>query len=240
MTTIFPAIDLYGGKAVRLRGGSYSDVTVYGDPVETAKIFADAGAEWVHVVDLNGAENSGDNFGIIEKIASRTALKVQSGGGVRSERRAEELFSAGAERVVIGTICATDPRLTNELLGRFGDRIVCGLDVKDGKVAIRGWKENAGVSPEELGKTLKAAGAKYFLFTDVSRDGMLTGANVKATAELQQKLDACVIASGGVAGPQDIRAIADAGIYGAIIGKAYYEHKIDIKEALDYVRSQIQ
>lgn len=236
MTTIFPAIDIYNGKAVRLLGGSYDKVTVYGDPADIAKKFADCGAEWVHVVDLNGAEGSGDNFRIIEKIASGP-LKVQSGGGLRGEARVRSLFDAGAERAVLGTVCVSDPELTSRLLDEYGEKIVCGLDVKDGKVAVRGWKEKDARTPLQLGKELKVAGAKYFLFTDISRDGMLTGANVKATAELQRELGVNVIASGGVAGMDDIRAIADAGIYGAIIGKAYYENKIDIEEALEYVRS---
>lgn len=237
MTTIFPAIDIFDGKAVRLLGGSYSDITVYGDPLDTAKKFADCGAEWVHVVDLNGAEGSGNNFTVIESIAAHTPLKVQSGGGLRNAERVKSLFSAGAARAVLGTVCVSDPQLTQTMLDEYGERIVCGLDVRNGKVAIRGWKETAALTPDELGGRLCGMGAKYFLFTDVSRDGMLTGADVKSTAELQKRLCACVIASGGVSGMDDIRAIADAGIYGAIIGKAYYEHKIDLKEALNYVRS---
>lgn len=235
--TIFPAIDIYNGKAVRLKGGSYKDVTVYGDPEDMAKRFADCGAEWVHIVDLNGAESSGDNFRIIEKIATGTALRIQAGGGLRSAARVRSLIDAGAARAVLGTVCATDPELTDELLGEFGEAIVCGLDVKNGKIAIRGWKETADATPEELGRSLAKRGARYFLFTDVSRDGMMTGANVEATARLQKEAGASVIASGGVSGMNDIRAIADAGIYGAIIGKAYYENKIDIREALKYVRS---
>ena len=237
MTTIFPAIDIYDGKAIRLRGGSYDDVTVYGNPVDMAKRFADYGAKWVHIVDLNGAEGTGDNFSVIEKIVSTTPLRVQSGGGLRSAERVKRLMNTGATRAVIGTICVSEPELTEELLSEYGENIVCGLDVKDGKVAIRGWKEKSALTPESLGKALYEKGARVFLYTDVSRDGMLTGANVKATAALQNALGAYVIASGGVASADDIKAIADAGIYGAIIGKAYYEHKIDLKEVLDYVRS---
>lgn len=236
MTTIFPAIDIYNGKAVRLRGGSYKDITVYGDPVDMAKRFIDIGAEWIHVVDLNGAESSGDNFGIIERIAS-TSLKVQSGGGLRSSDRVRSLINAGASRAILGTICATDLVLTGDILSEFGEKIVCGLDVKDGKVAIRGWKDTAAQTPEELGRSLYEKGARYFLYTDVSRDGMLTGVNVQATAALQKALNANVIASGGVASIDDIYAIIEAGIYGAIVGKAYYENKIDLKEAFNYVRS---
>lgn len=236
MTTIFPAIDIYNGKAVRLRGGSYKDITIYGDPVDMAKKFMDVGSEWIHVVDLNGAEGSGDNFKIIERIAS-TSLKVQSGGGLRSSERVNSLINAGASRAVIGTICATDQDLTESILSVFGEKIVCGLDVKDGKVAIRGWKDTAAQTPEELGRSLYEKGARYFLYTDVSRDGMLTGANVRATAALQEALNANVIASGGIASIDDIYAINEAGIYGAIIGKAYYENKIDLKEAFKYVRS---
>ena len=230
---LFPAIDIYNGRAVRLLGGDYSQVTVYGDPLEMAKRFGDAGAEWVHVVDLNGAESSGDNFDIIGKIAAQTKLKVQSGGGLRDRARVKRLLDAGAARVVLGTVCVTQPAAVDEMLTEFGsEAIVCGLDAKNGKVAVRGWKENADVSPLELGKRLKALGAKYFLYTDVSRDGMLTGANVEMTVELSQKLGVSVIASGGVKDIGDLKAIKERGIYGAILGKAYYEKKIEIEEAI--------
>ncbi len=234
---IFPAIDIYAGKAVRLRGGKFDEVTVYGDPVDMAKRFLDAGAQWLHVVDLNGAEGSGNNFLVIEKIAAMS-LCVQSGGGLRDRARIKELLSAGAKRAVLGTICADNPNKVAELLSEFGtESIVCGLDVKDGKVAVRGWKETAPLTPLELGKKLCGYGAKYFLFTDVSRDGMLEGVNADATVELQEKLSASVIASGGVKDISDIVALKQRGLYGAIIGKAYYENKIDIGEAIKYVRS---
>ena len=233
---VFPAIDIYGGKAVRLKGGRFDDVTVYGDPLDMAKRFEDAGARWLHVVDLNGAEGSGNNFGVIEKIASQTSLHVQSGGGLRDKKRVSELLSAGATRAVLGTVCANEPEFAAELINELGaEAIVCGLDVKNGKVAIKGWKETSAVTPFELGGKLCAYGAKYFLFTDVSRDGMLEGVNVDATAELQEKLGANVIASGGVKDIEDIIALKKRGLYGAIVGKAYYENKIDIREAIKYV-----
>ncbi len=233
---VFPAIDIYGGKAVRLKGGKFDDVTVYGDPLDMAKRFEDAGARWLHVVDLNGAEGSGNNFGVIEKIASQTSLHVQSGGGLRDKKRVSELLSAGATRAVLGTVCANEPEFAAELINELGaEAIVCGLDVKNGKVAIKGWKETSAVTPFELGAKLCAYGAKYFLFTDVSRDGMLEGVNVDATAELQEKLGANVIASGGVKDIEDIIALKKRGLYGAIVGKAYYENKIDIREAIKYV-----
>lgn len=230
---LFPAIDIYDGKAVRLLGGDYGKVTVYGDPLDMAKRFEDAGAEWVHVVDLNGAESSGDNFGIVEKISSHTSLKVESGGGLRDRGRVASLLSAGAVRAVLGTVCVTDPEAVGRIISEFGsEAVVCGLDAKDGKVAVRGWKEKADVTPLLLGKKLVGLGAKYFLYTDVSRDGMLTGANVEATAELGEKLGACVIASGGVKDIRDLCEIKSRGIYGAVLGKAYYENIIDIKEAV--------
>lgn len=230
---LFPAIDIYNGKAVRLLGGDYAQVTVYGDPLDMAKRFEDAGAQWVHVVDLNGAESSGDNFDAIGAIAAKTKLKVQSGGGLRSRERVRRLLDAGAARAVLGTVCTTDTAAVGAWLAEFGsEAIVCGLDAKDGKVAVRGWKESADVTPLALGTQLAALGAKYFLYTDVSRDGMLTGANVEATAELSEKLGANVIASGGVKDPADLAAIKRRGIYGAILGKAYYEKKVDIREAI--------
>ena len=233
---IFPAIDIYDGKAVRLRGGKFDDVTVYGQPLDMAKRFSDAGAEWLHVVDLNGAEGSGNNFSVIEKIAVSTSLKVQSGGGLRDKSRIRNLFGAGAERAVLGTVCAELPDKAADIIAEFGaESIVCGLDAKDGKVAVRGWKDTASLTPLDLGNILTAAGAKYFLFTDVARDGMLGGVNADATAELQKKLGAFVIASGGVKDMSDIVSLKKRGIYGAIIGKAYYENKIDLREAIDYV-----
>lgn len=231
---LFPAIDIYNGRAVRLLGGDYSKVTVYGTPLDMAKRFEDAGAEWVHVVDLNGAESSGDNFAVIGEIAAKTKLKVQSGGGLRDTLRVKRLLDAGAARAVLGTVCVTQPDLVTELLKEFGsESVVCGLDAKDGKVAVRGWKENSDVTPLRLGEKLKASGVKYFLYTDVSRDGMLTGANVESTADLSQKLGVNVIASGGVKDIGDLAEIKRRGIYGAILGKAYYENKVDIKEAIE-------
>ncbi len=230
---LFPAIDIYEGKAVRLLGGDYGKVTVYGDPLDMAKRFEDAGAEWLHVVDLNGAENSGDNFGIIEKISSRTSLKIESGGGLRNRGRISSLLCAGAARAVLGTICVTEPESIERFVSEFGaESIVCGLDAKDGKVAVKGWKEKSEETPLSLGKKLAGAGVKYFLYTDVSRDGMLTGANIDATAALGEALGANVIASGGVKDLDDLKEIRRRGIYGAVLGKAYYENKIDIKEAV--------
>lgn len=230
---LFPAIDIYNGKAVRLLGGDYNKVTVYGTPLDMAKRFADAGAEWIHVVDLNGAESSGDNFKIIEEIATKTSLKIESGGGLRNRDRIKSLLDAGAKRAVLGTICVTDTEKAGEMIEEFGaDAIVCGLDAKDGKVAVRGWKEKSELTPSQLGKKLAEYGAEYFLYTDVSRDGMLTGVNVESTAKLSKELNAHVIASGGVKDINDIIAIKERGIYGAIVGKAYYENKINIDEAI--------
>ncbi|MBQ7227186.1 MAG: 1-(5-phosphoribosyl)-5-[Clostridia bacterium] len=230
---LLPAIDIYEGNAVRLLGGDYGKVTIYGNPLDMAKRFEDAGAEWIHVVDLNGAESSGNNFDIIEKISSRTSLKVESGGGLRDESKVKALLDAGAKRAVLGTICATATEKVGEMIEKFGaEAIVCGLDVKDGKIAVRGWKEKSELTALQLGKTLADMGAKYFLHTDVSRDGMLSGANIDGTAILTEKLNACVIASGGVKDINDIKRIKERGIYAAILGKAYYENKVDLKEAL--------
>ncbi len=230
---LFPAIDIYNGKAVRLLRGDYDKVTVYGEPLDMAQKFEDMNAEWIHVVDLNGAENSGDNFGIIEKIAAKTSLKIEVGGGLRNKNRIKSLFDSGAQRAVLGTVCATDPEAVGEYIDVFGtEKIVCGLDAKNGKVAVRGWKESSDLSPLELGKILRGFGAKYFLYTDVVRDGMLTGVNVDATAALSKELSANVIASGGVKDINDIKELLKHGIYGAIVGKAYYENKIDLQEAI--------
>lgn len=230
---LFPAIDIYEGKAVRLYGGDYSKVTVYGEPAEIARRFEDAGAEWVHIVDLNGAESSGTNFDKISQIASGTRLKIQTGGGVRSAQRAKELLDSGATRVVFGTVCVTEPETVEEALASYGtEAVVCGLDARDGLVAVRGWKERSALTPEELGKRLTRAGVRYFLYTDVSRDGKLTGVDIDGTAALSKALGADVIASGGVKDLSDLERLKERGVYGAILGKAYYENKIDLKEAL--------
>lgn len=231
---LFPAIDIYNGRAVRLLGGDYRQLTTYGKPLEMAKRFEDAGAEWVHVVDLNGAEGSGNNFDVINSIVTSTKLKVQSGGGLRDLMKVKQLLSAGATRAVLGTVCVTDPLLVARMISNFGsESIVCGLDAKDGKVTVHGWKENSDMTPLSLGLTLKESGARYFLYTDVSRDGMLTGVNAEATAELSEALEANVIASGGVKDIADLEKLKQTGVYGVVMGKAYYENKIDIKEALE-------
>ncbi len=230
---LFPAIDIYDGRAVRLLKGEYDKITVYGEPLAMAEKFEEVGAEWVHIVDLNGAAGYGDNLKIIEKIAAKTSLKIETGGGVRSRERIKAVLDSGAKRVILGTMCAEQPEKAGELIAEFGpESIVCGLDVKNGKVAVRGWKETSEITPTDLGKVLCGYGAKYFLYTDVSRDGMLTGANAAATAELTDKLKSNVIASGGVKDIDDIKSLKALGIYGAIIGKAYYEGKIDLREAI--------
>ena len=230
---LFPAIDIYDGQAVRLLGGDYKKITVYGDPLDMAKRFADTGAKWVHIVDLNGAEDSGNNFKIIEQIATKTNLKIETGGGIRSREKIKNTLDTGATRVILGTICASSPDFAGEMVSLFGsEAIVCGLDVKNGKIAIKGWKENSEHTAYSLGKTLTDMGVKYFIHTDVSRDGMLSGANVDGTKELQEKLNACVIASGGVKDIDDLIRIKNSEIYGAILGKAYYENKINLEEAL--------
>lgn len=230
---LFPAIDIYGGKAVRLLGGEYDKVTVYGDPLTIAKTFEDNGAEWIHVVDLNGAESSGSNYKIIESIATKTSLKIQSGGGLRTFDKVGEFLSSGVSRAVLGTVCVTDEEVTNKIISHYGgEKIVCGLDAKDGKVAVKGWKEKSDLTPADLGRKLMSMGARYFLYTDVSRDGKLTGANIDATDKLTKELNANVIVSGGVKDIEDFVKAKERGIYGAILGKAYYEKKVDLKEAL--------
>lgn len=230
---LFPAIDILHGKAVRLLGGDYNRSTVYGDPLEIAKRFADAGATWLHVVDLNGAANDGNNFGMIERIVKATGLNVEAGGGFRNRQRIVDLLNAGGMRAVLGTVCATEPETVGEFLSEFGaEAVVCGLDVKDGCVAVRGWKETSPITPLALGKKLVGFGAKYFLFTDVSRDGMLTGVNVEATVRLAEDLHADVIASGGVKDIGDLARLKEKCVYGAVLGKAYYENKIKIEEAI--------
>lgn len=240
--TIYPAIDLRGGQVVRLQQGDYNQETVYSmNPAEVAKAWRDQRAEWLHVVDLDGAKAGHPvNVEVIASIVKAAKIPVQVGGGIRSVTDAETLFNVGVSRVIIGTAAIEQPELVRELLSKYGDKVAIGIDARNGMVATRGWLETSEVSAEELAKSLADAGAKTFIFTDISRDGMMQGPNVDAIVKLAKASGQEVIASGGVSKIEDLLALAEYradGVCGAIVGKALYIGSVDLEDALDAIEA---
>lgn len=230
---LFPAIDILDGKAVRLYKGDKSKVTVYGDPIEFAEKWVRAGAEWLHVVDLSGAFTGESGIDeIIYEIKKRVNVRIQSGGGLRRIVDIRRRLDAGADRAVIGTMAAYHPDDFALATYEFPEKIVAGIDAKDGNFAVKGWTENTGISAIEFGKKCKNMRIRHALFTDISKDGAMNGVNVEATAQMQEKTGLSVIASGGVSSVDDIRKLKERGIYGAVLGRAIYDGKLDLKEAL--------
>jgi phosphoribosylformimino-5-aminoimidazole carboxamide ribotide isomerase len=231
---IYPAIDLRGGKVVRLREGDPGRQTIYSDnPVETARRWIDDGAQWIHMVNLDGAfAQANDNGAILEAVA-KFGVPVQFGGGLRSQNDITYALERGASRVVLGTVAIQQPEIVTQAVeAHSAERICVGLDAKDGKIAIKGWQETADLTPIELGQQMAARGARHALYTDVNRDGGLSGANVEATAQLAIATGLHVIASGGVTTAGEIRELARRGVAGAVIGMALYEGKLTLKAAL--------
>ncbi|MBR3988125.1 MAG: 1-(5-phosphoribosyl)-5-[Clostridia bacterium] len=231
---LFPAIDLIGGQAVRLVKGDYSKKTVYSNsPTEVAKSFYEAGAEYLHVVDLDGAKSGNtDNISVIADIIKESGLKVEVGGGIRSEEVIKKYIDAGVYRVILGTVAVTDPDFCREMTIKYGDKIAVGVDIKDGYVAIKGWTETAEKTCFEFCKELEDMGVKTVICTDISKDGLLSGTNLELYKELQGKFHIDFTASGGVSTLDDVKALMEIGVYGAILGKALYTGNIDLKEAI--------
>lgn len=228
---VYPAIDLRGGKVVRLKEGDPARMTSYSDdPVETARQWLDRGARWLHVVNLDGAfgESDGANRAALESIL-RLGAQVQFGGGMRSLDGVARALDLGVSRVVLGTIAVEDPNVVAEALTRFGaERIAVGIDARDGLVRVRGWKENSGISAAALALQMRTFGLAAVIFTDISRDGLGSGLNITATKELADVSGLDVIASGGVSTMDDVHAVKEAGLAGIIIGRALYEGTIDV------------
>lgn len=243
--TIYPAIDLRGGRCVRLFQGDYDRETVYGEDLAAmARRWEEEGAEWLHVVDLDAAK-TGDpvNLPSIREIVSSVGVPVQVGGGVRDIERLESLLSLGVSRVVIGSAAIDDPEFVKEALGKYGDRIALGLDARNGYVATHGWLETSEVRAEDLGREMAVHGAETFIFTDISRDGTLTGPNIPAVRSLAEATGKQVIASGGVKNTANLESLArfeSEGVAGVIVGKALYTGDIDLKEALITVRERAE
>ena len=231
---LLPAIDLYEGKVVRLTRGDYGNMTVYrDDPAAQAAKFQAAGAAWLHTVDLEGARDGGTpNFEVIRQICRSTGLKVEIGGGIRSLDTIARYLDAGVERVILGTQAVTDPEFLVAAVRRFGAQAAVGVDLKDGAIAIRGWKETAPEPAEQFFARLCALGVRTVICTDISRDGAMRGANLALYRTLASRYSMDIIASGGVSSLEDIRALKEAGAAGAIIGKAYYTGAIDLAQAI--------
>ena len=235
---IFPAIDLYGGKAVRLYKGNYDEMTVYSDrPAEIAADFAAQGAEDIHIVDLEGAKTGGTpNLATVKTILAATGLSAEIGGGVRSMAVVKAYLDAGAGRVILGTAAVENEDFLREAVGAYGEKIAVGVDLKDGFVAVKGWTEKSRYSAFDFCEKLQALGVKTLIVTDISKDGAMQGANHHLYRELSERFSMDLIASGGVSSLDDVRRLAALGLYGAIIGKAYYTKALTIREAVEAAR----
>lgn len=235
---IFPAIDLYEGRAVRLYKGDYAKMTVYSEnPVAVARDFAAQGARQMHTVDLEGARDGGTpNLGIIERIAKETGLFVECGGGLRDMAAIDRAFAAGVGRVILGTAAVSDERLLAESVQKYGEKIAVGADLRDGRVAIKGWREDSGLTAEDFLRKVEALGVRTVICTDISRDGAMRGANAELYERLQREFGLELIASGGVSSLEDVARLRALGLYGAIIGKAYYTGDIALREAVEAAR----
>ena len=232
---IFPAIDLYEGKAVRLYKGDYAQMTVYSDdPVSVARDFAKAGARFIHLVDLEGAKSgTTPNLETVRAIVKATDLFAEIGGGIRSMETIETYLDAGVKRVILGTAAVTDEDFLYRATRAFGERVAVGADIKDGKIAIRGWTETSDLSPDAFCRRMQQLGVETVICTDVSKDGAMRGANHALYRMLSDEFDMQIVASGGVSSIEDVRRLADLGLYGAIIGKAYYTGAINLSEAIE-------
>ena len=234
---IYPAIDIRGGRCVRLTEGRFDAETVFADdPAEMALKWAGLGAEFLHLVDLDGAlAGEGKNVPVIERILQSVSIPVQLGGGIRNLSTIEKLLSLGVTRLILGSAAVKNPVLVEEACKKYPGHIAVGIDAKNGEVAIEGWGKGSGVAATELAKKMAAYGVETIIYTDISRDGMLSGVNVEATAALARACGVPIIASGGVASIEDIRrvkAVEADGVQGCIIGKAIYTGAVDLQEAL--------
>lgn len=231
---IFPAIDLFDGKAVRLYKGDYNEMTVYSEnPVEIALDFKNAGADSIHLVDLEGAKDgTTPNLETVEKIVKASGLFAEIGGGIRSMQVLDRYFSVGVSHAILGTAAVTDESFLDEAVAKYGDKIAVGADVKDGYIAIKGWVAKSEYTLDEFFAKMQIKGVKTIICTDISRDGAMRGTNLEMYEKLSKKYTIDIIASGGVSTLDDIRELRKMNLYGAIIGKAYYTGAIDLSEAI--------
>jgi len=231
---IFPAIDLYGGAAVRLYKGDYNQMTIYDkDPLRVAKTFAACGATYLHMVDLEGAKLGEIRcFDLVRQIVAETGLQVEIGGGIRTEDAICRYLEAGVDRVILGTAAVSNRDFLADMAGKYGDRLAVGIDILDGNVAIKGWIERSEVTCDAMFTRITSLGISRVICTDIARDGAMRGTNRELYADLSQKFKVNIVASGGVSSLEDIAALKDMNLFGAIIGKAYYTGAIDLKEAI--------
>lgn len=235
---ILPAIDLLGRKAVRLLKGDYNQVTVYSDsPLEVAEKFKSLGATHIHMVDLDGAKyGTAPNMDIVAEVAENTGLFVEIGGGIRSMDTVKKYIDAGISRVILGTAAICDEDFLKEAVKAYGEKIAVGADVKDGKIAVKGWLEQSDVTLDEFFLKMQDLGVKNIICTDISRDGAMRGTNLELYRELSAKYSLDITASGGVSSIEDVKRLREMNLYGAIIGKAYYTGAVDLKEAIEVAR----
>lgn len=235
---IFPAIDLFDKKAVRLLKGNYNEMTVYSNnPIEIARDFEACGARFIHMVDLEGAKDgTTPNISVVEDVARNTSLFVEIGGGIRSLETLEKYFEIGVSRAILGTAAINDKAFLKTAVEKYGDKIAVGADVKDGYIAIKGWLERSEVTLEDFLSEMQTLGVKFVICTDISKDGAMKGTNLEMYKALSEKYSMNITASGGVSTIDDIRALHEMNLYGAIIGKAYYLGAIDLKEAIEVAK----
>lgn len=232
---ILPAIDLYDKKAVRLLKGDYANMTVYSEnPLEIARDFEASGAKYIHMVDLEGAKDgTTPNIKIVEQVARETGLFIEIGGGIRSMETARRYFESGVSRVILGTAAVTDENFLREAVAEYGEKIAVGADVKDGFIAIKGWLEKSQYSLADFFAKMQEIGVKNIICTDISKDGAMKGTNLGMYRKLAEEYSVDITASGGVSSMDDVRALAEMDLYGAIIGKAYYTGAINLREAIE-------
>lgn len=232
---LFPAIDLFEKKAVRLYKGDYANMTVYSEnPVEIAKDFDSKGCTHIHMVDLQGAKDgTTPNISIVEQVATQTDLFVEIGGGIRSMETVERYLNVGVSRVILGTAAVNDEAFLQAAVAKYGDKIAVGADVKDGCIAIKGWLETSSVTLEDFLQKMERIGVKNIICTDISKDGAMKGTNLDLYRQLSERFHLDITASGGVSTIEDIRQLRKMNLYGAIIGKAYYTGAIDLQDALE-------
>lgn len=235
---IFPAIDLVDGKAVRLFKGDYDQMTVYNDnPLEVAKDFEAQGAKHIHLVDLEGAKDgTTPNIETVKSIVENTSLFTEIGGGIRTMETAQKYISIGIDRIILGTAAVNDEAFLKEAVANFGDKVAVGVDIKDGFVAIKGWTEKSEFSAFDFCEKMQNLGVSTLICTDISKDGAMQGTNHELYRELASRFDMNITASGGVSSIEDVKKLTKLGIYGAIIGKAYYTGAINLKEAIEVAK----
>lgn len=239
---IYPAIDIRGGKAVRLYKGDFAQETVFGEPAEMAKKWEAAGGEFLHLVDLDGAiAGKSMNLDVVKEIIAAVNIPVELGGGIRTMENIDEVLAAGVQRVILGSVAAKNPALVKEACAKYGDRVVVGIDAKDGIVAVDGWEVSGDVEVTVLAKEMAKAGVKTIIYTDISRDGTLEGVNVEATAQLARESGIKIVASGGVKSIDDVKALLPyekEGIEGVIVGKSIYMGTLDLTEAVKVAKGE--